>query len=74
MQAIARGRAMPAPMPMIPPATPMSMDSMTNCIMISGNVAPRAFLIPFSLVLSVTETIMMFMQRLDIGLNLNRCL
>ena len=42
--------------------TPMTTDSMRNCIMMFWKVAPRALRMPISRVRSVTETIMMFMM------------
>ena len=46
---------------MIPPMELVTSASMTNCNMITLFFAPRAFLMPTSLVLSVTDTSMMFM-------------
>ena len=51
----------PIMIPMIPPMELVTSASMTNCNMITLFFAPRAFLIPISLVLSVTDTSMMFM-------------
>ena len=42
--------------------TPMTTDSMRNCIMIFWKVAPRALRMPISRVRSVTDTIMIFMM------------
>ena len=54
------GSAMIAPM--MPPHADNMADSVRNWISTSRVLAPRAFLIPISLVLSVTDTSMMFMM------------
>ena len=46
----------PRIMPKNPPMMQMMTDSMINCFLMSPLVAPKAFLIPISLVLSVTDT------------------
>ena len=54
----------PTPMttPMIPPQADRIADSVRNWISTSCVLAPRAFLIPISLVRSVTDTSMIFMM------------
>ena len=59
--AIARAIPTPQAMPRRPPMTPMTTDSMRNCIMMFWKVAPSALRMPISRVRSVTETIMIFM-------------
>ena len=44
----------------IPPRKVIRIDSIKNCVIISLLKAPMAFLIPISLVLSVTDTIIIF--------------
>ena len=46
--------------PTIPPSKQSSIASTINCIIIALWVAPSAFLKPISLVLSVTETSIIF--------------
>ena len=57
-------KAMPTPQatPKRPPMTPMTTDSMRNCIMMFWKVAPKALRMPISRVRSVTDTIMMLMM------------
>ena len=57
-------KAMPTPQatPKSPPMTPMTTDSMRNCIMMFWKVAPKALRMPISRVRSVTDTIMIFMM------------
>ena len=50
----------PKIIPIIPPIKDKITDSIKNCISIILVVAPTAFLIPISLVLSVTDTSIMF--------------
>ena len=45
----------PKMMPMIPPVKVRMAASARNCVRIEAVLAPRDFLIPISLVLSVTE-------------------
>ena len=52
----------PTRMPMRPPVSEMSTDSMRNCNDMTGPVAPTAMRRPISLVRSVTDTSMMFMM------------
>ncbi len=54
--------SMPNAMPSNPPATERMIASRTNCQRISANFAPIAFLMPISLVRSVTDTSIMFMM------------
>lgn len=53
--------AAPSMMPMIPPIPEIMADSHRNWAMMDPVFAPSAFLIPISLVRSVTDTSMMFM-------------
>ena len=46
----------------MPPTKEMTADSIKNCVKTSPVLAPRAFLIPISLVLSVTETSIIFIM------------
>ena len=52
---------MPRIIPRIPPTIQITMDSVMNCNRMEPLVAPRAFLVPISLVRSVMDTSMMFM-------------
>jgi len=50
----------PSTIPSEPPSVLVTKASITNCCSITPFLAPSAFLIPISLVLSVTDTNMMF--------------
>lgn len=50
----------PIRIPIIPPQTLITIDSIRNCSRIARFLAPNAFLIPISLVLSLTETSIIF--------------
>lgn len=56
--------AIPIPkvVPMIPPITDKIIASIRNCVKISFVCAPKDFRIPISLVLSVTDTNIIFMM------------
>ena len=50
----------PKIIPIIPPVKVRIAASARNCVSIEEVLAPRDFLMPISLVLSVTETVMIF--------------
>lgn len=66
---MSRERAMPRRIPMIPPNPDRVKASIRNWFLISLGLAPIAFLKPISLVLSVTETSMIFMTPIPPTIN-----